>query len=64
MPSNKEMAGKVLREKKEKHQRATGMVTIIPGEPDAPAYRLGVKEVRELPGGKMLRRIKIQGRKR
>jgi len=46
MPSDREMAGKVLREKKEKHQKATGMVTIIPGEPSKPAYRLGVKEVK------------------
>jgi len=44
------MAGKLLREKKEKHQRATGMVTIIPGRPGAPAYRLGVKEVKVVGG--------------
>ena len=47
---NKEMAGKILREKKEKRQRTTGMVTIIPGRPGAPAYRLGVKEVKVLGG--------------
>ena len=50
MPDNKEMAGKVLREKKEKHQKTTGVVTIIPGEPGKPAYRLGVKEVKVVGG--------------
>ena len=52
VPSNKEMAGKVLREKKEKREKTTGMVTIIPGESGAPAYRLGVTSVKTS-GGKI-----------
>lgn len=46
MPSNKEMAGKLLREKIGKRQRATGMVTIIPGAIGKPAYRLGITSVK------------------
>lgn len=52
MPDNRGMAGKVLREKKEKKQRTTGMVTIIPGESGKPAYRLGVTSVKTH-GGKI-----------
>jgi len=40
------MAGKLLREKIGKRQRATGMVTIIPGAIGKPAYRLGITSVK------------------
>jgi len=40
------MAGKLLRERKDKRQKVTGMVTIIPGEPGKPAYRLGITSVK------------------
>ena len=59
MPQDKGMAGKVLKDKKEKGQRTEGIITIEQKRGNNPAYRLDIKQVRRLSGGDMLDKIKV-----